>query len=161
MKLVTPTRRITLAVLLPAALCLPELGRSETYGAGVSLTEATSIAELTADPERFAGATVRVEGAVDAVCEMQGCWILLRDEGAQVRVKVPDGEIVFPASAVGQRAAAQGTVEVLALERDEWVAWQKHLAEETGAAFDEATVGDGPYVRLRIAGTGALIPLSP
>jgi len=63
------------------ALCVVLAGVApsvaETYGEGVTLEEATPIAELMADPGGFDGRTVRVEGKVNAVCERMGCWLLL------------------------------------------------------------------------------------
>ena len=105
---------------------------AETYGDGVSLETSTPITELMAAAADFEGQTVRVEGEVNAVCERQGCWLLLRDAGAEVRVKVEDGVIVFPLEAVGQRAIAQGEVMVKSMKRAAWVSWQKHLADEAG-----------------------------
>lgn len=131
---------------------------AETYGEGVSLETATPIVELMAEPASFEGQTVRVEGEVNAVCEHMGCWMLLRDEGAEVRIKVEDGVIVFPLEAIGQRAAAQGTVTVQSMERAAWVSWQKHLADEAGIEFDDASIGEGPFLQVQIAGTGAEIP---
>lgn len=149
-------------VLLLSAAVLAPLAplHAATYGEGVSLAEPTSLAELTADPARFDGDTVRVEGEVGAVCAMKGCWMLLADEGAEIRVKVEDDVIVFPPEAVGERGAAQGTIHLIEMDRDEWIAWQRHLAEEAGASFDDSGVGEGPFVRVELAGTGAEIPIA-
>jgi hypothetical protein len=131
---------------------------AETYGDGVTLEKATPIADLMAAPESFEGQTVRVEGEVNAVCENMGCWMMLKDGAAEVRIKVDDGVIVFPLEAIGQRAAAQGEVSVKSMERSDWVAWHKHLADEAGESFDEEAVGEGPFLQVQIAGSGAEIP---
>lgn len=143
-------------MLLLAAMAVP--AGAETYGDGVTLGESTPIADLMKDPSSFEGKTVRVEGEVNAVCEKMGCWMMLQDGAAEVRIKVDDGVIVFPAEAIGQWAAAQGEVTVRSMDRAEWVAWHKHLAEEAGEVFDEASVGEGPFLRVQIAGSGAEIP---
>ena len=52
---------------------------------------------------------------------------------------------------------AVGYQVTLDMERDAYVAWRRHLAEELGQTFDEASVGDGPYRIVQIAGTGAEI----
>jgi hypothetical protein len=87
----------------------------QTLGAGVTLTEATPIARLAERPEAFEGKTVRIDGVVTAVCAHMGCWMALAPadaaDGPTVRLKVEDGVIVFPVSAKGHRAAAQGVVE--------------------------------------------------
>lgn len=88
---------------------------SDTYGVAPTLTDATSIEALSARPAEFIGKTVRVEGVVTAVCQMMGCWMALAPtdnaNGPTVRLKVEDGVIVFPVSAKGKRASAQGVVE--------------------------------------------------
>jgi len=91
----------------------------KTYGSGVSLSEVTPIAALLESPAAFEGKTVRVEGTVTAVCAHMGCWMALAPAGAAdgaptVRLKVDDGVIVFPVSAKGHRAAAQGVIERVA-----------------------------------------------
>jgi hypothetical protein len=89
----------------------------KTFGAGVSLSEVTPIASLLQNPAAFEGKTVRVEGTVKAVCAHMGCWMALAPTGAAdaagptLRLKVDDGVIVFPVSAKGHKAAAQGVVE--------------------------------------------------
>jgi hypothetical protein len=88
-------------------------GEGTKYGEGVTLTTATAIADILAAPEAYLGKTVRVDGTVSAVCEEMGCWIELSDPRTNkgLRFKVEDGVIVFPLSAKGRQASAQGAVE--------------------------------------------------
>jgi len=82
------------------------------YGEGVSLATATPINELLAHPDAYVGQKVRVDGVVEAVCAEMGCWIELRDPqgGTGLRFKVEDGVIVFPVTAKGRKASAEGTL---------------------------------------------------
>ena len=130
---------------------------SKVYGAGVGDLKLVSIARILAHPEKFEGKEVAVRGAVTGVCPMKGCWMELEEKGARVRIKVEDDVIVFPADAEGRTAVARGKVELLEMERDEYVSWQRHLAEELGKPFDESRIGDGPYRIVQIAGFGAEI----
>ena len=88
---------------------------AETFGTAPTVTEATPIAQLLAKPADFQGKTVRVEGIVTGVCTMMGCWMALAPtdapKGPAILIKVDDGVIVFPTSARGKRATAQGVVE--------------------------------------------------
>jgi hypothetical protein len=77
--------------------------------------------------------------------------------GARLRVKVDDGVMVFPVTAKGKLAVAEGTLEALPMRREQYVAWLSHLAEERGESFDAATVGEGPFRILQLKGTGAQI----
>ena len=131
-----------------------------SYGAGVKLTETTPVATILDQPAEFTGREVRVEGKVGEVCAMAGCWMELSaaDGDRSLKVKVKDGDIVFPISARGKMAIAQGKVEDLEMSRAKYVKFRKHAAEEQGGTFDEASLqGDGPFHVYQIAGTGAEI----
>ena len=156
----TRPRPLAAAALLLASLALPLAAAAAPAAVGAEITgaEATPIAEILAAPDRHAGKTVRVEGEVRGVCTRMGCWMDIADEaGRSLRIQVEDGVLVFPSDAVGRPAVAQGTVALKEMTRADYVAWQRHLAEEGGKPFDEAAVGEGPFRVVHIAGTGARI----
>src|SRR3954466_7823256 len=95
--------------------------KGQTFGAGVKLTTTTPIAAIIAEPKKFAGQTVRVEGLVTDVCEMRGCWFEMAGEkpGEKLRFKVTDGEMVFPVDSKGKHAVAEGVVAVHDLSLDD------------------------------------------
>ena len=147
-----------LFVLLLGLVLVPAM-RAEEYGKGVTVAEATPISKILADPDASLGKTVRIEGKVLDVCPMAGCWMELAEEGGKekLKVKVDDGVIVFPMTAKGKLAVAEGTLEAIPMTREKYVEWLKHLAEEKGETFDIATVGDGPFRVLQLKGTGARV----
>jgi hypothetical protein len=107
-----------LAASMVVALAAPaRMAAPVTYGTGVSASETTPLARVLERPGEFEGKTVKVEGVVTAVCSEMGCWMALApDETAQAKaptllIKVDDGVIVFPVSAKGRRAAAQGVIQ--------------------------------------------------
>jgi hypothetical protein len=154
----TRRRPLALAALLALALPLAAAAAPVAVGAGITVAQATPIAEILASPDQHVGRTVRVEGEVHGVCTRMGCWMDIADEqGRSLRIKVEDGVLVFPAEAVGRPAVAQGTVTVESMTREDYVKWQRHLAEEGGKPFDEGAVGKGPFQVVQIAGTGATI----
>ncbi len=151
-----------LAVLL--ALSLSPAARatceSVSYGTGVTLAESTPVSAILGQPAAYTGKEVRVEGEIKEVCAMAGCWMELAaaDGGQTLKVKVKDGDIVFPVSARGKQGVAQGKIEDLEMTRAKYIKHLKHLAKENGEAFDEASVeGDGPFHVYQLAGTGAQI----
>lgn len=154
-------RRSPGIALLLAALGLAPLASlqaAEIYGGGVTLAETTSIGKILADPDAYVGRRVRIEGQVLDVCPMKGCWMEIAEEkggGERIRVKVDDGVIVFPADSKGKMAVAEGVVEAIPMEREQYVRWLRHLAEEKGQAFDPESVGEGPFRILQIRGMGA------
>jgi hypothetical protein len=149
-------RRLMLAMIL---ILVPVVCGAETYGSGVTVPEVTSIAKILADPDAYVGKTVRIEGKVLDVCPMKGCWMELAQEGdgSSLRVKVDDDVIVFPVTAKGKLAVAEGVLEAIPMTRESYVGWMEHLAEERGQKFDASTVGDGPFRILQLKGTGARI----
>ena len=127
-------------------------------GAEITLTEKTKISDILADPDAYLGETVLVEGEVLDVCPKMGCWMELKsDEGEGIiKIKVKDGDIVFPVEAVGDYAVVEGTVYKIDLTQEEAVNYFEHIAEESGKKFDPSTVS-GPMTIYQIKGLGAEI----
>src|SRR5687767_743477 len=88
--------------------------KEKKYGTALTLTEVTKISDIYANPDKFAGKRVQVEGPVVDVCAEMGCWLALgSDKESQVlRFKVEDGVIVFPMTAKGKKAKVEGIVTV-------------------------------------------------
>ena len=128
------------------------------YGDDLELREITPIAAILEAPDDFVGKRVQVEGMVEEVCEKLGCWmdIVAAGENEKIQVKVEDGVIVFPISARGRTARAEGFVEKLERSEEEARAAAEHRAEEQGENFDPSTV-TGSEVTYRIKGTGAIV----
>jgi hypothetical protein len=143
-----------LSVPLLLAVATAGLHAAETIGAGVSMTTPTPIAQVIARPADFEGTTIRVDGVVTEVCKAMGCWMALAPadapQGATVLLQVDhDGKIVFPLSARGKKAAAQG---VLQRVRDaEGREASAELAREQGRPAPE------PEASWQIKATGAII----
>ena len=85
------------------------------YGEGVTLDDPVAIQKLLGDPDSYVGTKVRVDGVVSAVCKHRGCWMQVKDPANDqgIRIKVEDGVIVFPASAIWSKASAEGVFEAI------------------------------------------------
>lgn len=129
----------------------------EKFGQAVGDAKPTPIAEIAKNPAGFDGKEVTIEGKVDGVCTMAGCWLELKEGDARLRVKVNDGEIVFPQDSIGKHAKARGWVALIEMNREQYVGWRRHEAEELGKPFDEKSIGEGPYKIVQITGLGAEI----
>ena len=131
---------------------------AQTYGAGVEEMETVSISAISADPAAYDGKTVKVEGMVTDVCAKRGCWFEMAGSapGEKARFKVTDGEMVFPLTAKGKQATAQGKIVAQKLSLEETRAMEEHYATESGRKFDPETIKEGKTV-FRIEGTGAVI----
>ena len=132
--------------------------KGKVYGKGVTLTDTVKISELLETPQKYVGKKVLVTGKIVDVCPKRGCWIeLASDKKFQtIRIKVKDGEIVFPLSAKGKTAVAEGTLQAIELTKEQAIRYFKHHAEEKGEEFDPNTI-TGPVTIYQIRGSGAII----
>jgi hypothetical protein len=145
-----------LILLLTATLLFAAQGKK--YGKKITVKTATSISSILADPEKYDGKRVMVEGTVTDVCQRMGCWITVAEkEGSEsIKFKVKDGVIVFPKDSKGKMAKVQGKITVVNLSKEDLIASKKHEAEETGKAFDSTSV-TGPKTVVTIQGEGAIL----
>ena len=128
------------------------------YGSELVGEQVVTIAQVMDDPDSFNGKVVRVEGLVTDVCTKRGCWFEMAGDrpGMKMRFKVRDGDMVFPPSAKGQRAVAEGTVSVRTLSLEDTRKFEAHMAEDAGKEFDPESVTE-PMVIIQLEGRGAVI----
>jgi Domain of unknown function (DUF4920) len=145
-------------LIVIASLCVFCAFADTKLGQPLTLKESLPVAKVAANPEAYVGQTVQVKGKVSEVCEMMGCWMNLVDPtGKQtVRIKVKDGEIVFPAEAIGKMAIAEGKMVKIEMTKDQLTAELKHEAGANKKKFDPATVTSGKTI-FQIQGTGAVV----
>jgi hypothetical protein len=98
-----------------------------------------------------------VQGKITEVCQAMGCWMMLKDdENSMVRIKVNDGDIMFPKDSAGRKATAEGKFVKFNLTHEQAIAAAKHEAEEMGRPLDPASV-KGPLAVYQIQGSGAVV----
>jgi hypothetical protein len=150
----------TFAVIVLFLLCTMTLsaGEKRKFGKELTLNEKTKISDVIADPEKYNGKRIQIEGAVVGVCEKRGCWINVAGdkEGEKLRFKVEDGVIVFPMEIKGKTAAAEGVLNVITYSEEDQIAAGKKEAEEHGTTFDPSTV-KGPKTVIQLNGEGAVV----
>jgi hypothetical protein len=102
--------------------------------------DSKTVSEVLARPKDLVGQTLRVKGKVTEVCQMMGCWMALAEPGTDktLRIKVADGDIMIPKTAVGKMAVAEGKLAKIELSKEQAIARAKHEAEEQGRKFDPA-----------------------
>ena len=147
-------RLLTISLLLASGA----LAADQKLGKPLALSETTPLAQIEAHPEKYVGKLVQVRGRVSEVCQAMGCWMNIVDPVGErsIRIKVNDGEIVFPESAVGKLAVAEGKLVKLELTREEAVAQAQHEAEEQGRKFDPKSIRKGVTMYM-LQGAGAVI----
>ena len=146
-----------LAAFALTAFAVVGFAEDKQLGRPLTLKEPMTLAALMAKPDALAGQMVQVTGKVTEVCEMAGCWMNLTDaQGHLLRIKVDDGDIVFPKESVGKTAIAEGKLEKFERTRDQLIEEAQHEAQEQGRKFNPAKIKSGKTV-YQIAGTGAVI----
>lgn len=146
------TMRILATALATAAYAMA----AEKLGKGLTLDKPIPVVTILASPEQYEGKTVQVKGKVTEVCEMMGCWMKVVDDEKAMRVKVNDGEIVFPKNSVGRTAIAEGVLKKLVLTKEQAVARARHEADEQHRKFNPDSVKTGVTI-YQIQGSGAVM----
>ena len=149
--------RLMKLLLTAALLTATTFAADRKLGKPLSAKQPLSLASVIAQSNQLIGKTVQVKGKVTEVCQMAGCWMNLTDnQGNLLRIKVEDGDIVFPKDSVGKVAIAEGKLEKQEMTREQVLTQAKHEAAEAGRAFAPRTVKAGKTMYL-LAGTGAVI----
>lgn len=113
-----------------------------TFGGTVDKTKLVDVADILAKPQSYLQQQVTVKGTVEAVCQKKGCWMQLAADANQprFRIKVKDGDMVFPVSAKGKTAYASGRLNPIEMDLASTRDYLAHKAEEQGEAFDPQSV---------------------
>jgi hypothetical protein len=151
-------KTIVLLFSVMLLLNMSALAEGKKYGKELTLKEKTSISKILDKPENYIGKKVLVEGTIVDVCSKRGCWLELSSdkEFQKIKVKVNDGEIIFPMESKGKTAVVEGEVYEIKLTKEEALEHAEHLAEEKGIKFNPETV-KGPMTIYQIKGLGAVI----
>jgi len=130
----------------------------DKYGKEITLKDKTNISDILSNPDKYLDKTVLIEGEILDVCPMMGCWIELKSdvEGEKIKVKVEDGEIIFPVEAKGNNALVEGIIYKLEFTVEEAVKYFQHQADEKDEEFDPSTITDAVTI-YQIKGIGAEI----
>ncbi len=105
---------------LPLLAFAGDAAAPQRFGAEVKLKKPVNIAQLAANPAKFKGKAVRLEGTVKEVCQGRGCWVEVQDAtGASFMAKSLDESVLLPKDCKGQHVVVQGVVMILPREAAE------------------------------------------
>jgi len=134
---------------------------SENFGIEISNTVISPMKELFNNADGYLDKNVLIQGEIVDVCPMRGCWIEVKDFDSEksIRVKVKDGEIVFPEDSKNKQVLVEGIFSKLIFTEEQAIKWKIHLAEEKGVNLKEEDVelDASDLVEYRIKGLGAQI----
>ena len=149
--------------MLVAALLLlsfPDLtfAKNLNFGTEVDVKQVTKISTILQQPDKYLSSPVTIKGTVVGVCKKRGCWMTIASDKRfeNLRIKVRDGDMVFPMSAKGSQAIATGKLNKIEfdLERTKQIKAQQAIAKNE--VFDPASVTE-PLVIYQLVPTGVSI----
>jgi hypothetical protein len=119
-------------------------------GAPLSNATPTPLATVLASPDKYQKDAVLVEGVIENVCEMKGCWMQIAPEAGKpgMRVTFKDYGFFVPTDSKGMKARAEGVVEVKTLTK----AQADHLEHEDGAKLTRNADGTAREVAFIASG---------
>ncbi|MDP4197015.1 MAG: DUF4920 domain-containing protein [Bacteroidota bacterium] len=149
---------ITACLIMLVIACNVFAGSVKKLGKELTLKNKTKISEILKKPDSFVGKKVLIEGMVVDVCSKRGCWMEIASDKSfqKIKVKVNDGEIVFPMEAKGKTAKVEGTVYQIKMTKEQVIEKKTEEAKEKGKTFDPNSV-KGPETIYQIKGLGAEI----
>ncbi|MCG7538254.1 DUF4920 domain-containing protein [Pseudoalteromonas sp. OF7H-1] len=138
-------------LLMLALLSTISYASDTQFGGGADMSKLVAAKDVLKNTEQFVGSQITLSGEVVKVCKKRGCWMTLKvDNGEEINVKVRDGDMVFPMSAIGKQAYATGVLEQFELDIEKTKRYLAHRAHENGEVFDASKVTEGMnLVRLK------------
>ena len=134
---------------------------SENFGIEISNNVISPMTELFNNADSYLDKNVVIQGKIVDVCPMKGCWIEVKDFDSEksIRVKVKDGEIVFPENSKNKEVLVEGIFSKLDFTEEQAIQWKIHLAEEKGIELksEDIELDASDLVEYRIKGLGAQI----
>lgn len=136
----------------PSPSAAPAAPSRHSFGAPLGNSPSAALGDVLRSPEKFAGQTVTVQGAVRAACTRKGCWMELSDgpdaASPGCRVTFKDYGFFVPTDSAGSQARVEAQVETKTI-KPEMVA---HLESEGAKIADKAADGSAREVRLVATG---------
>lgn len=118
-------RMFAVLALLTIAAAV-QAGDARPYGKPLPEGASTPIAQAVARFDAHAGKPARFSGRIAEVCQAEGCWMVLEDDGQTARVMFGDHAFQIPKDSAG-RAEVHGVLSRKQLTQ----AQIKHLEEDS------------------------------
>lgn len=126
--------------LLIAILLLSFASMAEvlTFGKAIDEKIKVKISTILATPNNYLNKNVTVEGTIIGVCSHRGCWMELASDAKfeKIRIKVRDGDMVFPLHAKGRQALATGKLKEIKLSLKQTKSYKMSLAKRSGETLE-------------------------
>lgn len=148
-------KNLLLTTLLVAA-SFGAFAQTDVSYHGKKITSAGAIpaAELTTKMADKTEMPAKVEGTVESVCKVKGCWMKVKTgDGQTMRVTFKDYGFFVPKDIVGKTVVVEGTAETTTTP----VADLRHFAEDAGKSKEEIAKITQPEKALTFVADGVIV----
>jgi len=146
---------LMLCALLLALSCTAQ--STEHFGEAIDREGAISFETLLENMADQDSMEAKVEGTVEAVCQMKGCWMNIKSADSDVTstmmVKFKDYGFFVPMDIAGRKVVMQGKAVREITSVDEL----RHYAEDAGKSEAEIAAITAPKEELKFMATGVLL----
>lgn len=124
------------------------------YGKKITADKAIPASELSAKMGDKKAVNTKVEGTVESVCQMSGCWMKLKTaDGQSMRVTFRDYGFFVPKDITGKTVVVEGTAKTTTTT----VAALRHYAEDAGKSKDEIEKITEPEKAVTFVADGVIV----
>lgn len=121
----------------------------DSYGDKIKAKGAVPALELVSEADQ-----VKIEGEVESVCKMKGCWVKLKlADGETMRVTFKDYGFFVPKDIEGKKIVLQGEAKVKTTSVEDL----QHYAKDGGKSEAEIALITEPKKEMGFVATGVLI----
>jgi hypothetical protein len=124
------------------------------YGKKITSSGAIPATQLTTKMADKNEMPAKVEGTVESVCKVKGCWMKVKTgDGQTMRVTFKDYGFFVPKDIVGKTVVVEGTAENTTTP----VAKLRHYAEDAGKPKEEIEKITAPETALTFVADGVIV----
>ncbi|MCB0665616.1 MAG: DUF4920 domain-containing protein [Saprospiraceae bacterium] len=155
MKILYKSCFIALAMVCISPFVNAQEDKYQSFGDEINPESAISVANLLAALEGQDSVQAKVEGQINNVCQVKGCWMNISDESVQdpVFVQFKDYAFFVPKDAAGKNVIIEG----IAYREMTSVEDLQHFAKDAGKSEEEIAKITEPVEEIRFMAKGVLI----
>ncbi len=131
-------KRISLLIATLVVISTSAFAEELYFGKAINEAVKVNISTLLASPELYLDKEVTISGTIVGVCSHRGCWVDIASDAKfeKLRIKVRDGDMVFPLHAKGRKALATGKLTAIELSLEQTIKYKTHSAKRRGESIE-------------------------
>ncbi len=147
-------KKVLLIAVFSVSAFIARAQKFESFGEKINEKNALPASVLSEDPASLDKKNLKLEGEVESVCQMAGCWMKVKTkEGKTVRVSFKDYGFFVPTDIAGKKVVFEGEPGTKVVS----VSDQQAAAKKAGKADDEIAKITEPRTDLVFVANGVLV----